>query len=159
MFSINPSLTYFHVFNHTFLDILPCFQSYLPWDTSMFLIIHSLTYFNVFNQSFPDLLPCFQSYIPWHTSMFSIIHHNSSYHMNENLITCKRVCILVFGVGDFLAFDYCRFCLVIRFFHPRHNGHRPQTSKDFYTRSYPLHLFSYLNSWERASISLFNVEC
>ena len=22
----------------------------------------------------------------------------------------------------FLAFDFCRFCVVIRFFHPRHNG-------------------------------------
>ena len=29
----------------------------------------------------------------------------------------------------------------------------------FYPRCYPLHLFSYLNSWERASISLFNVQC
>ena len=34
---------------------------------------------------------------------------------------------------------------------------RPMTpnSKDFYTRYYPLHLFSYLNSWERASIFPF----
>ena len=29
-----------------------------------------------------------------------------------------------------LAFDFCRFCLVIRFFHPRHNGQWPPTSKD-----------------------------
>ena len=36
-----------------------------------------------------------------------------------------------------LAFDFCRFCVVIRFFHPRHNGH---------PRFYPLHLFSSLNS-------------
>ena len=41
----------------------------------------------------------------------------------------------------FLAFDFCRFCMVIRFFHPRHNGQWPQTSKDFYIRSYPLHYF------------------
>ena len=41
----------------------------------------------------------------------------------------------------FLAFDFCRFCVVIRFFHPRHNGQWPPTSKDFYTRSYPLHYF------------------
>ena len=27
------------------------------------------------------------------------------------------------------------------FFHPRHNDQRPPTSKDFYTRSYPLHYF------------------
>ena len=31
----------------------------------------------------------------------------------------------------FLAFDFCRFCVVIRFFHPRHNGQWPPTSKDF----------------------------
>ena len=36
------------------------------------------------------------------------------------------------------------------FFHPRHNS---QWTSDFY----PLHLFSYLNSWERASI--FPFEC
>jgi len=29
----------------------------------------------------------------------------------------------------------------------------------FYPRFYPLHLFSHLSSWERASIFLFNVEC
>ena len=29
----------------------------------------------------------------------------------------------------------------------------------FYPRFYTLHLFSYLNSWERASISFFNVQC
>ena len=39
----------------------------------------------------------------------------------------------------FLAFDLCRFCVVTRFFHPRRNGQLPPTSKDFYTRSYPLH--------------------
>ena len=31
----------------------------------------------------------------------------------------------------FLAFDFCRFCVVIQFFHPRHNGQWPPTSKDF----------------------------
>ena len=41
----------------------------------------------------------------------------------------------------FLAFAFCRFCVVILLFHPRHNGQRPPTSKDFYTRSYPLHYF------------------
>jgi len=39
------------------------------------------------------------------------------------------------------AFDFCRFCIVIQFFHPRHNGQWPPTSQDFYTRSYPLHYF------------------
>ena len=44
----------------------------------------------------------------------------------------------------FLAFDFCRFCMVIWFFHPRHNGQWPPTLKDFYTRSYPLHYFPIL---------------
>ena len=35
----------------------------------------------------------------------------------------------------------CRFCAVNRVFHPRPNGQWPSTSKDFYTRSYPLHYF------------------
>ena len=41
----------------------------------------------------------------------------------------------------FLAFDVCRFCVVIWGFHPRHNGQWPPTSKDFNIRSYPLHYF------------------
>ena len=49
--------------------------------------------------------------------------------------------------------------MVIRFFHPRHNAQWPPTSKNFYPRFYPLHFLSYLYSAERASISLFNVEC
>ena len=40
----------------------------------------------------------------------------------------------------FLSFNFFfQLCVVIRFFHPRHNGQWPRTSKDFYTRSYPLH--------------------
>ena len=31
----------------------------------------------------------------------------------------------------FLAFDFCRFCVVIWFFQPRHNGQWPPTSQDF----------------------------
>ena len=57
----------------------------------------------------------------------------------------------------FLAFAFCQVCMIIRFFHPRHNGQWPPTSKSFYPRFYPLHLFCYLNSWERASI--FPFEC
>ena len=45
----------------------------------------------------------------------------------------------VFCFFLFFAFDFCRFCVVIRFFHQRHNGQWPPTSKDLYTRSYPLH--------------------
>ena len=46
-----------------------------------------------------------------------------------------------FSQSIFLAFDFCRFYVIIRFFHPRHYGQWPPTSKDFYTRSYPLHYF------------------
>ena len=42
------------------------------------------------------------------------------------------------------AFDFCWFCVVIRFFHPRQNGQWPLTSKDFYTRFYPLHYYRIL---------------
>ena len=72
-----------------------------------------------------------------------------------SLDNVKRVIAATLHV--FLAFDFCRFCVVIRFFHPRHNGQWPPTSKDFLSRFDPLHLFSYLISWERASI--FRVEC
>ena len=44
----------------------------------------------------------------------------------------------------FFIFFSVRLLLVLRvhsFFHPRHNGQWPPTSKDFYTRSYPLHYF------------------
>jgi len=55
----------------------------------------------------------------------------------------------------FLAFDFCRFYVVIRFFHP------PTTANNLRLPSQMLSitLFSYLNSSERASISLLNVEC
>ena len=40
--------------------------------------------------------------------------------------------ILVQLLGVFFyAFDFCGFCVVIRFFHARHNGQWPPTSKDF----------------------------
>ena len=49
--------------------------------------------------------------------------------------------------------------VVIRFFHPRHNGQWPPTSKDFYTRSYPLHFFLILILEKEPVIPFFNVEC
>ena len=56
----------------------------------------------------------------------------------------------------FLAFDFCQFCVVIRFFHPRHNGQWLPTSKDFLSQilSITFKKKSYLNSSERAGISL-----
>ena len=53
----------------------------------------------------------------------------------------------------FLAFYFCRFCVVIRvfFIHQR----RPMTSdfEGFLYQILSITLFSYLNSWERASIT------
>ena len=70
-------------------------------------------------------------------------------------------CKAVTAIGFLCSFRVrlCRFCVVIRFFHPRHNGQWPPTSKDFQSQIVSITFFSYLNSWERASISLFNVEC
>ena len=57
----------------------------------------------------------------------------------------------------FLAFDFCRFCVIIRFFIPATTANDLRLRRIFYPRFYPLHLFSYLYSWERASI--FPFEC
>ena len=51
----------------------------------------------------------------------------------------------IYFFNSFLAFDFCRFCVVIRFLHPRHNGQWPPTSKDVHTRFYPLHFYPILN--------------
>ena len=57
----------------------------------------------------------------------------------------------------FLAFDFCRFCVVIRvFFIPATMTNDLRLRRIFYPRFYPLHLFSYLNSWERVSIFPFD---
>ena len=42
--------------------------------------------------------------------------------------------IELFFLDFFLASDFCRFCVVIRFFHPRHNCQWPPTSKDFLSK-------------------------
>ena len=51
-------------------------------------------------------------------------------HYNSGLlflnIKCGNLSEMVFW-----AFDCCRFCVVFRFSHPRHNGQWPPISKDF----------------------------
>ena len=72
-----------------------------------------------------------------------------------DLITALLVTIIGWNI-IFLAFDFCRFCVVIRFCSSP--PQRPMTSNFegiFYPRFYPLQLFLYLNSWERASIFPF----
>ena len=56
------------------------------------------------------------------------------------------------------AFD-CQFCVVIRFFHPRHNGQWPPTSKDFHPRYYPLHFLTILILEKEPVFPFFNVDC
>ena len=55
----------------------------------------------------------------------------------------------------FLAFDFCRFCVVIRFFIPATTANELRLQRIFYLRFYPLHFFSYLNYWVNAQVSWF----
>ena len=56
----------------------------------------------------------------------------------------------------FLAFDFCRFCVVIMFFIPATTANDLRLRRIFYPRFY---LFSCLNSWEKPVFSLLNVQC
>ena len=106
---------------------------------------------------------------------------NSGHRLRTNVNRDHLYLYFFYFFYFFLASDFCWFCVVIRFFHPRHNGQWPPTSNDFlsqilsitlssYLNSfllplirtisdiryfYPLHLFSYLYSSERASIFPF----
>ena len=59
----------------------------------------------------------------------------------------------------FLAFDFCWFCVVIRFFIPATTANDLRLRGIFYPRLYPLIYFLILTFWERVSISLSNVQC
>ena len=63
-----------------------------------------------------------------HTS--ELLHVSFYFSRSEDTIVLvdEIICSRVFG---FLAFDFCRFCVVIRGFHPRHNSQWPPTSNDF----------------------------
>ena len=77
------------------------------------------------------------------------------YYVNHHW--CKKIDNIENILFIFLAFDFCRFCVVIRFFHPA------TTANDMRLRGFSIPdfihyiLFSYLNSWERAS--MFPIEC
>ena len=63
----------------------------------------------------------------------------NGYHDNCRISFWKRLslCYNVAFKKKMLAFDFCQFCMVIRFF-----PSPPQwPPTDFYTRSYPLHYF------------------
>ena len=72
-------------------------------------------------------------------SILSNGHYTASmgyFEVNSHTIAGR-----VFSCVFFLAFDFCRLGVIIRFYHPRHNAQWSLTSKDFYPRSYPLHFF------------------
>ena len=79
------------------------------------------------------LIPCtliFES-VHWaftHKALSAIILNMVAQCRGAARISVRRCFFLFFC---FLAFDSCRFCVVIWFFHPRHNGQWPPTSKDF----------------------------
>ena len=55
-------------------------------------------------------------------------------------MTCK--CNIIQNNNSFfLAYDFCRFCVVIRFFSSRHNGQWPPPSKDFLSKILSLTFF------------------
>ena len=77
--------------------------------------------------------------------------------------TISQFTIVVYCTSIFflnLAFDFCRFYVVIRgFFIPATTANDLRLRRIFYPRFYPLHFISYINSSERTSISLLNVQC
>ena len=98
-----------------------------------------------------------------HLINFSLSYTTGYSHYNHVQSSHKCYCSL-FGhklIVIFLkiTFDFCRFCLFNRFFHPRHNGQWPPTSKDFLSQILSITFIFLSYSWERASISLFNVQC
>ena len=80
---------------------------------------------------------------------------------NECKIFLAQTDLLIGTLSTFgtlcLASTFVRSAWSFVFYHPRHNGQWPLTSKDFLSQILPLHLFSYPNSWDRASI--FPFEC
>ena len=71
--------------------------------------------------------------------------------LQSQVYTCHHL-LKIKGVFVFFS---VRLLSVLR----GHSVFSSPTSKDFYTRSHPLHYFPILNLEKKNSISLFNVEC
>ena len=75
------------------------------------------------------------------------LEHNSindTFIYNELLVPkvgCWRGCTFLIFVIFFKRSTFVGSAWSSVFFHPCHNGQLPTTSKNFYTRSYPLHYF------------------
>ena len=89
-------------------------------------------------------------------NIFLFCHPSS---LQGHVIISLVIYITTFDLFLILSFDFCRFWVVFDFFIHATTANELRLRRIFYPRCYPLYLFSYLNSWERASISLFNVEC
>ena len=66
---------------------------------------------------------------------------NMSGPLGTLVTVIKGFCFHVSSYCLFLAFNFCRFCVVIRLFHPRYNGQWPPTSTDFLSQILPITLF------------------
>ena len=96
------------------------------------------------------LMTCYM--LPWKLVQRSWVRAITEHWLQRfGTLNCKW-CYFSF----FLALDFCRFCVVIRFFHPRHNGQWPPTSNDFFLSQIVSITFIFLSS-ERANI--FPFEC
>ena len=98
------------------------------------------------------------TYEPYYTYWTLVVHDSNSRIIWIRFIALLEPCTrmqlyLSYSTFFSLAFDFCRFCVVIPFLIPATTAN--DLRRIFYTRFYPLHLFSYLNSWERASIFPF----
>ena len=61
-------------------------------------------------------------------------------------LSCNQGKLLLTPTNVNLDKNFCRFCVVIRFFIPATTANDLRLRSIFYPRFYPLHLFSYLNS-------------
>ena len=132
-----------------------------------------------------QFVPCVNVY-PYYGNMFlsimlsllsKVCIYNWLRHLVDNINIMDTLCFTQMYKKNFLSSQFSflySFLLFLKYFFSGwplsvlrgHSFFIPATTANdlrlrriFYPRIYPLHLFSYLNSWERASISLFNVQC
>ena len=82
-----------------------------------------------------------------------VIYNNFSH--KSTIATCLNQSFFLY----FLTFDFCQFCVVIRFFIPATTANDLQLRKHFYPRSYPLHFCPILILKKEPVLSLLNVQC
>ena len=135
-------------------------------------ILQTNLYFSMISGTEVQFLPVFMMWTPRNMTLSSSISSHCPHQSLRNrsdgvpIKTCPSVylvtqgkCLVVFLF--FLAFDFCRFSVVIRFFHPSHNGQWPPSSKDFRSQILSItFIFLIILILEKEPVfSLFNVEC